>query len=498
MSSLNFTEFLVAKAAHTASVCDSLGGSEFGDGKVFSGESQIFLIMMGIFIALMQTGFAMLEVGGTGSTATISILFKNIIDCMVGSLAWLACGYAFAFGRSQGQFIGTEGFFLDKVGQCRYSHVFFQLAFATTAGTIVSGAMAGRVHLSAYMCHSIVMSCWVYPAVVHWVWGPDPWLTNEGFRDFAGSAVVHVVGGVSAFIGAFWAGPRGTDTFEVFSRTRELPGHSKPLVGLGTLLLLTGFLAFTGGSEGSIDTAENAATVARAVLNSSIGSASGGLFVVLWDGYRARKRPQKRWNFSLLCNGALTGAVAVCASASTIKPWAALLIGSTAGFIFRIVSTLVRRVGVDDAINATAIHFGGGTWGILMAAFFNNEDSVFVDNQGISAGDRLAWAVCGLLVIIAWVAFWMNLLFFALERQEFLRISDETLEFAVDLIEYGEFGYLWTAVKHEANHPSGAAALASRGLFAAHMAQENYCRPDNVSVVHNIAKQPSRLKETSI
>lgn len=171
MSSLNFTEFLVAKAAHTASVCDSLGGSEFGDGKVFSGESQIFLIMMGIFIArelahrpqqsrlipvvfsldlpsaVMQTGFAMLEVGGTGSTATISILFKNIIDCMVGSLAWLACGYAFAFGRSQGQFIGTEGFFLDKVGQCRYSHVFFQLAFATTAGTVVSGAMAGRVHV---------------------------------------------------------------------------------------------------------------------------------------------------------------------------------------------------------------------------------------------------------------------------------------------------------------------------------------------------------------
>lgn len=317
--------------------------------------------------------------------------------------------------------------------------------------------------LSAYMAYTFVMVCWVYPTVVHWVWGPDPWLTNEGYRDFAGSGVVHCVGGTTALIAAFWVGPRGTAQFETFKTKRDIPGHSMVTLALGAMLLFIGFLGFNGGSVIFIDTVLETQALATAVVNTCLASAGGGLTTQLVNRKLVR---QKYWSFTQLCNGAIAGMVSVCAGANAFEPWAAFFTGCVAGVVYRLLCPLVSRLGIDDAVDAGAVHLGGGAWGVIAASLLSNNESVFKDNHGKSAWERLGWAICGVIVIAGWAAVWMNLLFAALHRFDMLRVSDDDVESGLDLVEHGESAYVWTAVTRDSRHPQGPARLAARGMYS--------------------------------
>lgn len=212
-----------------------------------------FLIIMGIVIFLMQCGFAFLEAGAVRSKNTVNILIKNMLDCLIGAVSYWAIGWAVAFGKSGNGFIGTSGFFGVDVGHENYPKWFFQFVFAATAATIVSGSIAERCTFHAYFVYSLIITGWVYPPVTHWAWDQSGWLFQLDYADFAGSGVVHVLGGTCALVACYFMGPRlGRFTKDGDVIIHPLPGHSVPLAGLGGFILLFGFLAFNGGSQAQI------------------------------------------------------------------------------------------------------------------------------------------------------------------------------------------------------------------------------------------------------
>mmetsp|Transcript_32130 Transcript_32130/g.84112 ORF Transcript_32130/g.84112 Transcript_32130/m.84112 type:complete len:505 (-) Transcript_32130:1448-2962(-) len=462
MATVDYAAIVAAREQWISEGCAALGGKNLSGGYL-SPNSQVFLVVTGILIALMQPAFAMLEAGGTSSTAVTSTLFKNLVDCVVGTLAWFIFGYAFAYGGTSSQFIGMEGFISHNVNPCSYAHEFNQLTFALTASTIVSGALIGRTQISAYMVQTFVMVGWTYPLVVHWVWGPNPWLADEGYQDFAGSGVVHTVGGAAALVGAFYVGPRGTTGWEEFNPKQPgSPPHSTPLVALGATLLVVGFCAFNAGSVITVDTPQETARMGTAVFNTFV-SASGGALTAVFP-FRLLGR-LKHWNLFTLCNGSLAGMVAICAGADNVDPWAAFVTGCVAGVVSNVMSRRLRQAGIDDPIDAVAVHLGGGVWGVLAAALFYNEESVLKANSGEGAWKRLGWAVCGIVVICAWSLFFSVLIFHTLSRLHLLRVDDNELKDGLDLVEHNSAAYVFMSYGRETKHPAGPAAMRSRGFF---------------------------------
>eukprot|EP00039_Didymoeca_costata_P021269 m.343962 g.343962 ORF g.343962 m.343962 type:complete len:461 (+) comp23636_c0_seq1:234-1616(+) len=413
-----------------------------GVGQVVSFTSQFFLIIMGSLVMFMQAGFAMLEAGSVGSTTVVNILFKNFADTLIGAICWWALGYAFAYGDNPSyKFIGDSKYFLQHVSLCEYSMWFFQWTFAATATTIVSGSMAGRTQLAGYLGYSILLTAFVYPTIVHWTWSEDAWLANEGYTDFAGSGIVHVCGGAAALTGAIIVGPRGTDDFETYDNKYDIPGHSMPLVSIGTLILFFGFLGFNGGSVLAMDSVSDAANMSLAIVNTVIAAAGGGTVTVLIN-----RLTLKHWSFMMTCNGAIAGMVAIGAGANAVYPWAGFVIGAIGGISFFGWSFSLKKLGVDDAIDAVGVHMGAGIWGVISVPLFRFEDSIFYDNSR-SAWDALGWHVAGVLVIIAWTMGTTGALFFALKFTNLLRIEDEVINKGVDLSEHGEAAYVFVGLK---------------------------------------------------
>jgi len=412
--------------------------------------TQFMFLVTGALVFIMQGGFAMLEAGSVGSSCVTNILFKNMCDTLVSGFMWFTFGWAFAYGGHSSKFIGGDSFFMmsEYISPCRYSDWFFQWTFCATTATIVSGAMAGRTQLAAYIVYSIVLTGWVYPVVVHWCWDSTGWLVigdddGHGYSDFAGSGIVHACGGTAALVGAVMVGPRGTSEFEIYENKWDIPGHNMPLVSLGTVILIFGFFGFNGGSVLSLESKDDAALISLAIVNTVMSCTGGGLVAVV-----IQRVFHKHWSLMLACNGAIAGMVAVCASADTVWPWAALIIGMIGGLAMYGWSTMLHKLGVDDAIDAVGVHLGAGLWGVIAKPLFmtRGADGILYGGSD-EAWHMLGWNVLGVVMIMVWTGGTMLIVFGALKAAGMLRVSDDHINQGIDIIEHGEAAYVFHGLK---------------------------------------------------
>ncbi|XP_065335088.1 putative ammonium transporter 1 [Cloeon dipterum] len=395
-----------------------------------------FLITNAIIICLMQCGFACLEVGSVRAKNATNIMMKNMMDMFISGTCYWLVGYSLAFG-SGSSFTGLWDFVAGRglSNGAFFSHWFFQFTFAATAATIVSGAVAERCSFVSYLAYSAVISGFLYPIVSHWAWSPEGWLSILGYQDFAGSGVVHLLGGVCALVGAVVLGPR-IGRFD--AKENELPGHSTPLVGVGGMILFTGFLAFNGGSLGHISQPGDGEQVAKVLANTALGGAGGALVTMALSRAGLAGRAAN-WSFLNSLNGALTGMVSVCACADQLQMWAALIVGAVAGPVFCFVSRTLIALKVDDPLDAVAVHGGGGVWGLVGGALLRS-DTLVAGDLG-AAGRLVACNLAGAAGIALWSGGACLLLFGALRKADLLRVSQQEELEGMDLSKHAEPAY---------------------------------------------------------
>ena len=281
----------------------------------------------------------------------------------------------------------------------------------------------------------------MYPVVSHWAWTDDGWLNKNGYKDFAGSGVVHLTGGICALVGTYCMQPR-LGRFTKQGQPIEMAGHSVPLAGLGGFILLFGFLAFNGGSQLAISNPGDVETVGLAIVNTIIGGCSGGLGVLLINRFVLGQK----WSYLMSLNGALTGMVSQCAGCNVFQPWAAFIIGGLAAGVFMGVHLLMLKIKLDDPLDAVAVHAGGGSLGVICAPFFAYGTGIFwlgsLDEEGAKAAwNALGYNIAGLVTITVWSTFWGFAIFGTLKLLKMLRIDRETEFRGNDLVKHGESAY---------------------------------------------------------
>nr|XP_054761819.1 putative ammonium transporter 1 [Lytechinus pictus] len=405
-----------------------------------------FLLVMSCIIFLMQLGFAFLEAGSVRAKNTTNILLKNMLDVCIGAVAYWSVGYAFAFGEESNPFIGYRNFFFENLGSENYSHFFFHFVFAATAATIVSGAMAERTEFVAYFLYSSVITGFIYPVVTHWAWSSDGWLGNSGieiangtylaFMDFAGSGVVHCVGGTAALVGAAILGPR-IGRYDSNGNPIVIAGHTVPMVSLGGFILFFGFFAFNGGSQASISAEGDGEAVALAIVNTIISGAFAALTSMIC---RRVGFSGSYWSLLTTINGGLTGMVAICAGCNVVYAWGAAAIGSVAGITYILWSSAVIRLRIDDPLDAVAVHLGGGLWGVLATPIFMT-DGILFDISNRIPWLHFAWNLLGVIVIFTWTALLSFIMFGALRCLRILRVDPEMEKKGLDIPKHGEPAY---------------------------------------------------------
>lgn len=408
------------------------------------GVNTVWVLITAFLVFFMQAGFAFVEAGLTRSKNTVNILFKNVIDFVFATLAFWAIGYAFMFGADAGGFIGTSGFLLDPTGQSDVAGLpvmafwLFQLVFAGTAATIVSGAMAERTQFVSYLIYSFVISAFIYPIAGHWIWGGG-WLSTlsglgftggANFRDFAGSTVVHSIGGWIALVGALFLGPR-LGRFGRDGQPKAIPGHSISLVTLGVFILWLGWFGFNPGSQLAA-TGANADAVALVAANTNIAAAAGGMasLILAWV---LNKKP----DLSQTLNGVLAGLVAITAPCAWVTPAASILIGAVGGVLVVYGALLLEKVKVDDPVSAVPVHLLNGVWGTLAVGLFAVDNGLFTTGQ---IGQLVAQVV-GIGAVGAWCVATGAVMFLAIKAVTGLRVSREEELKGLDYHEHGAEAY---------------------------------------------------------
>ncbi|XP_078334916.1 putative ammonium transporter 1 isoform X1 [Crassostrea virginica] len=418
---------------------------------------EFFLITNGVVIFFMQCGFAFLEAGAVRSKNTTNILIKNVMDLFISGISYWLFGFAFAFGDggTANKFIGLNYFASSGLAKSQYSMFFFQFTFAATASTIVSGAVAERCEFVAYFAYSVLITGFIYPVVTHWAWSSGGWLTvgdtystlnntSVAYQDFAGSGVVHVLGGVAALVGALLLGPR-IGRFHRSSKTvATIRGHSVPIAALGGFILFFGFLAFNGGSQLTISSSGDGEAVSQAVVNTVISGSGAAFMSLLLNRLHVFGNT---WSLLVTINGALTGMVSICAGCNVLEPYAACVVGLIAAIVFRTYSVLLVRLGVDDPLDAVAVHFGGGSWGLIAVAFFDSSEGIFYA-QDLKSAYKLGWQLIGLVAITAWTATLSGLVFGVLKCIGILRVPREEEEKGLDIPKHNEPAYPVEAYGH--------------------------------------------------
>jgi Amt family ammonium transporter len=357
----------------------------------------VWTILAAALVFFMQAGFALLETGFTQLRNVMNIIMKNLIDASAGGLVFFCIGFGLMFGTSLGGWVGTDGFFLTGIeGQettWTYAFFFFQAVFAATAATIVSGAVAERTKFIGYLIFSVLITAFIYPVFGSWAWGGlfngSGWLEGLGFIDFAGSTVVHSVGGWAALAGALVVGPRSAK-YDEDGTPRSLPGHSLPLVALGVFILWLGWFGFNAGS-----TTAGTTDIALIALNTFLSAGAGavGAMATTW-ATEGVPRP------AMTLNGVLAGLVAITAGCATLVPVAALYTGLAAGCIMVYATYAIERI-VDDPVGAVAVHGVCGAWGTLAVGLFQvegiNLEQIGVQLLGIAAAFLWTFPVSYLL-----------------------------------------------------------------------------------------------------
>jgi ammonium transporter, Amt family len=413
----------------------------------------VFVLLCAVLVIFMQAGFALLESGLTRAKNVANIMMKNLMDFCAGAVAFFAVGYAIAFGEGN-DFFGWKGFFLGD-GAFQYGTLtmpvtfIFQVAFAATAVTIVSGAMAERTKFKSYFVYSIVISAVIYPVVVHWNWGGG-WLAqlSTPFHDFAGSTIVHMTGGVAALMGAIIVGPR-LGKYGPDGKPRAIPAHSIPYAVLGTFILLVGWYGFNAGSELAADSA-----IGPIAVTTTLAAAAGAVSAMLTIWAKSGKP-----DVAMAANGLLAGLVGITAGAAAVSPVGAIAIGTAAGMIVVAAVLMFDRVGVDDPVGAISVHGVCGAFGTLAVGLFATEDTDFW-SAGLFYGggaSQLVSQVIGVLAVASFVAVTTGLLFLAIKATMGLRVSEEEELAGLDVLEHGAPGYGPDVTPSRAATPVGSA-----------------------------------------
>jgi Amt family ammonium transporter len=328
----------------------------------------LWTLLAAALVFFMQAGFAMVEAGFTRAKSAINIMMKNLMDFSMGSLAYWAVGFGLMFGVSSTGWIGTSGFFLSDFNIDGDPWVLafwmFQVVFAATAATIVSGAMAERTKFSGYLIYSICISAIIYPIFGSWAWGSlfngSGWLEGLGFIDFAGSTVVHSVGGWAALAGTIVLGPR-LGKYGKDGSIKPILGHNIPLAALGVFILWLGWFGFNPGS-----TTAASKDIAIIFVNTNLAAAAGAVLAMLTSWIKFGK-PE----VGMSLNGALAGLVAITSPCATVSPLSAVIIGAIAGVIVVFSVLFFDRIRIDDPVGAISVHGVNGAWGTLAAGIFN-------------------------------------------------------------------------------------------------------------------------------
>jgi Amt family ammonium transporter len=410
-----------------------------------------WLLVAGFLVFFMQAGFAMLTGGFVRAKNTANILMKNMIDACVGGIMFWAIGYGIAYGASDqatGLFGWGDFFFNTYEG---FAGWFFQFAFAATAATIVAGCLAERLKFSAYLAYTVVITGLIYPVVVHWAWDVNGWMSafNEdpflasGYIDFAGSGVVHMVGGWAGVVGAALLGAR-LGKYGPGKQVNAIPGHNISIATLGMFILWFGWYGFNPGSTLAL-TGGGAALAAKVAVNTTLAAAAGGVASVIYS-----KIMTSRYDPGLLINGILAGLVGITAPCATVDPWAAVIIGAVASFLMYLAVLALDAIRIDDPVGAFPVHGIAGLWGVIAVGLFSSESGLeqagYSDpsKYGLLLGggfEQLGAQLIGAASIIAWVVVTAFILFSAIKVTIGLRVPPEEEEKGLDLLEHGLDSY---------------------------------------------------------
>ncbi|KAI4338083.1 hypothetical protein L6164_016435 [Bauhinia variegata] len=429
-----------------------------------------YLLFSAYLVFSMQLGFAMLCAGSVRAKNTMNIMLTNVLDAAAGGLFYYLFGFAFAFGAPSNGFIGRHFFGLKDIPSSSfdYSYFLYQWAFAIAAAGITSGSIAERTQFVAYLVYSSFLTGFVYPVVSHWFWSADGWasatnsdlLFGSGVIDFAGSGVVHMVGGIAGLWGALIEGPR-IGRFDNNGRGIALRGHSATLVVLGTFLLWFGWYGFNPGSFTKILSAYNSgnyygqwSAVGRTAVTTTLAGCTAALTTLF-----GKRILSGHWNVTDVCNGLLGGFAAITAGCSVVEPWAAIICGFIAAIVLICCNKLAEKMKFDDPLEAAQLHGGCGAWGIIFTALFAKEayvNEVYPGKPGrphglfMGGGGKLLGAhIIQILVIIGWVSATMGPLFFILHKLKLLRISPEDEMAGMDLTRHGGFAYMYEDESHK-------------------------------------------------
>lgn len=386
----------------------------------------VWILVASVLVIFMNAGFGMLETGLCRQKNAVNILAKNLIVFAIATLAFWSVGFSIMFAGEH-PLIGGGGFFLTgesgtygldafPAGLPVPVYFLFQAAFAGTAATIVSGAVAERVEFSAFLLFSLLITAISYPITGHWVWGGG-WLSTMGFRDFAGSTVVHSVGGWAALVGAYILGAR-IGKYDENNQSRSIPGHNMGFATLGCLLLWIGWFGFNPGSQLAAD--ENVVYIA---LTTNLAAAAGGATASITSWLRDKKP-----DLSMIINGILAGLVGITAGCDGVSYLEAVIIGAVAGIIVVFSVSLFDNLKIDDPVGVISVHLVGGVWGTLAVGIFVEGANIFTQAIGIIS--------IGLFTVILSTIFWL-----ALKATIGIRVHPEQEYNGLDISEHAMEAY---------------------------------------------------------
>ncbi len=407
----------------------------------------LWIFLAGVLVFFMQAGFALLEAGLTRAKNVSNIMMKNLMDMSAGVLAFGLIGFGIAFtGNEQlGGWFGWGGFFFEGFEDPETAFAgnlstptffFFQAAFAATAATIVSGAMAERTKFKSYFLYSFVITALIYPIVLRWTWGGG-WLAqlDNPFSDFAGSTIVHATGGWAAMMGAIVLGPR-LGKYSSDGKLQALPGHSIPFVVLGAMILFVGWFGFNPGSELAAD------NLVMPIAVKTLIAACGGAVVATALVWSLDGKP----DVSMAANGLLAGLVSITAPVGAVTTWWSLIIGMIGGAIVVFSVRFFDRMKVDDPVGAISVHGVCGTWGTLSIGLVATYDDAFLgrEDAGLFYGGGFGQMGTQLTMVIVhflFVVVTSGALFYAIKATVGLRVSEEEERAGLDTEEHGSPGY---------------------------------------------------------
>ena len=398
------------------------------NGEVFG----VWFLIGAALVFWMQAGFAMVETGFTRAKNAGNILMKNLMDFCIGTVVFILIGFSLLLGEDMAGIIGKPGFdIFTDYANFDWSNFVFNLVFCATTATIVSGAMAERTKFISYCVYSGVISAVIYPIEAHWTWGGG-WLSQIGFHDFAGSTIVHSVGGWIALVGAAILGPR-IGKYGKDGRSKAIPGHNLTIAALGVFILWFGWFGFNPGSQLAAATTEDQVTVSLVFLNTNLAACAGGFFAlaVSWLKYG---KP----SLSLTLNGILAGLVGITAGCDAVAPLGAVIIGAICGVLMIYAVEFIDKVlKIDDPIGASSVHGVCGFTGTVLTGLFSTSEGLF---YGAGAG-FLGAQIFGAVIVGLWAAGMGFIIFKVLDKIHGLRVPARVEEEGLDIYEHGESAY---------------------------------------------------------